>query len=100
MNGEMKDGNFEKFWKNIFKSYLDYEQILLRILKPNETEKKDVLIKTLSEILWEAGEKMFACVAQNSFQNCFETSGYGFNAKSNYYGDGLTERVRKSEWNI
>ncbi len=66
-------------------------------MKPNETEKKDVLIKTLSDILWEAGEKMFACVVQNSSTNCFETSGYGFNAKSNYYGDGLTERVNKHE---
>ena len=64
-----------------------------RILKPNEVEKKEVLIKTLSEILWEAGEKMFACVVQSSSSNCFETSGYGFNSKSNYYGDGITERV-------
>ena len=65
-----------------------------RILKPTETEKKDILIKTLSDILWEAGEKSFSCVVQVSASNCFEITGFGLhNSRSNYYGDGITERV-------
>lgn len=70
-----------------------------RILKPTETEKKEVLIRTLAEIIWDAGEKMFACVAQISSSNCFETSGFGYvNSKSNYYGDGITERLYLHEF--
>lgn len=71
-----------------------------RILKPTETERKDVLIKTLSDILWEAGEKMFSCVVQSSSMNCFEITGFGrHNSRSNYYGDGVTERLHLYEFN-
>jgi hypothetical protein len=63
-----------------------------RILKPTENEKKEILIKSVSEILWKAGENQRATVVVNSLYNCFELS-FSTTTKSNYIGDGLTERV-------
>lgn len=67
----------------------------LRVLKPTETEKKDILSRTLAEILWKAGEMKSACFAIDSGRNCFElrNSGTKNESKTNYFSDGLTEKV-------
>ena len=64
-----------------------------RILRPNESERKDALVETLAEILWDAGEKKAAIVAVNSQKNCFEIESNDRQRRTNYVGDGLTERV-------
>lgn len=62
------------------------------MLNPNSTERKDALIQTLSEVLWNAGEKNFACVTLNGFKVQFELSN-DLKVKSAYVPDGLTEKV-------
>jgi hypothetical protein len=79
-----------------------------KILKPNETERKQVLIKSLSDILWQAGDSQSACVVQLSNRNCFEiASQHTLNQndinkhrKSTYCGDGVTERVFFLDFNF
>ena len=70
--------------------------VFKRILKPNEAEKREVLVKTLAEILWKAGENTSGYLAVDSFRNCFDPKNSGAK-KSNYFTDGLTERVLKHE---
>ena len=61
-------------------------------------EKRDVFIRSIADILWNAGERKAAFVALNGPTNCFEipSSNDRSSKKSNYYGDGLTERVSGS----
>jgi hypothetical protein len=64
-------------------------------LKPNDTEKKDLLVQSLSEILWKAGgESKCACVALNSQSNCFDLE-KNARSSSHYVADGITEKVFK-----
>ncbi|CAF0710078.1 unnamed protein product [Brachionus calyciflorus] len=69
-----------------------------KILKPNDVEKRDVLIRTIIEILWVAGEKNYACVVLNSGTNCFDFSAKDIGQKSKYFGDGITERLHIYEF--
>ena len=93
MNGEIKEGLelFRKSWIWIKINELN------RILKPNESERRDILIRSLSSILWKAGENTYSCVVLNGSKNCFEipSSLASQNKKSNYFADGLTEKVFK-----
>lgn len=63
---------------------------MIRILKPNDVERKEVLARTLAELLWKAGEAKDACVVLDSGRNCFD---YKHSDKTNYFGDGITEKV-------
>jgi hypothetical protein len=68
--------------------------IIIRILNPNANERKDALIKSLAEILWNAGEKSYACVTLNGYKEAFDVSSdTKTKSKSNYVNDGLTEKV-------
>lgn len=64
-----------------------------KVLRPTETERRAILIESLAEILWQAGEEKFACIVINSQSNCFDLGMNGPNKKSSYVGDGYTERL-------
>lgn len=72
-------------------------QNLRRILNPNPNERKDALIKSLAEILWNAGEKSYACVTLNGYKEAFDVLNDA-KTKSNYVNDGLTEKLRFYEF--
>lgn len=52
-----------------------------------------MLIRSLVEILWQAGEKTAPCVVHVTDRSCFEIPARAPDRKSSYYGDGITERV-------
>jgi len=58
------------------------------LLRPSEVEKKLLLIETLSNVLWNAGEKQYACLTLNKNVNCFTIE-----KGSPYVPDGITEKV-------
>ena len=61
-------------------------------MRPSEIEKKNFLIKSISDILWSAGGKEFACVTINKGSACFSLDKGG--RKGSYYvADGITEKV-------
>ena len=55
-------------------------------------ERKDSLIKSLADILWNAGEKTYACVTLNGYKVSFDLLNDA-KTKSNYVNDGLTEKA-------
>jgi hypothetical protein len=61
-------------------------------LNPTANERKEALLKSLVDILWNAGENSFACVTLNSFRNSFDVLNDA-KTRSNYVNDGLTEKV-------
>ena len=61
-------------------------------MNPNGNERRDALVKSLADIIWNAGEKSYACVALNSFKNSFDILN-DVRSKTNYVNDGLTEKV-------
>lgn len=67
-------------------------------MKPNDTEKKNVLSESISEMLWNAGEEKYACAVLNSQSNCFDMTSNGPNKKSSYVADGYTERLHLFEF--
>jgi len=62
------------------------------LLRPSEIEKKLLLIESLSSILWNAGEKQYACVTLNKNSKCFTVETEGIKG-SLYVPDGITENV-------
>ena len=69
-----------------------------RLLKPHEAKRKDtLLIRSIVEILWRAGEESYACLTipntnqTNSFELPSSTAANG--KKINYIMDGFTEKV-------
>lgn len=69
-----------------------------RTLRPTNRERIEKLIKSIADILWRAGEKTHACVALNSLSNCFDTTSSSSNLRSNYFPDGLTEKLHLYEF--
>lgn len=66
-------------------------------MRPSEIEKKNFLVKSISDILWTAGEKEFACVTLNRGTECFNLDKGG--RKGSYYvPDGITEKVNNLFW--
>jgi hypothetical protein len=61
----------------------------LRVLSPNSSEKKACLIKSICEILWNAGGKQFASVVTKVHKNLFHIPDH----PNTYYPDGFTEKV-------
>ena len=64
-----------------------------RILRPTEIEKKGLLVETLANTLWTAGENKYACVALNRQVTCFSWDKNNKSKESYYVPDGLTEKV-------
>lgn len=92
--GEILESKFNivevDFWKKNA-----WNLLFQRILRPTDVEKKETLVKTLSEILWKAGDMSYSCVVVDSHRNCFELKNNPDAFKSNYFGDGFTERVNR-----
>ena len=65
-----------------------------RMLRPNPSERKDILVSTLADILVKVGDGSKVILALNSYKNCFEINSNDVGAKkTNYIADNLTERV-------
>lgn len=66
---------------------------MYRILRPTEIEKKGILVETLANTLWAAGENKHACVALNRQVTCFSWDKNDKSKESYYVADGITEKV-------
>ena len=71
-----------------------------KILKPNESERREVLVQSLVDILWQAGSTSCAATLLSD-RNCFDIpdphsltqNDLNKHRKATYCADGITEKV-------